>query len=703
MACLAPLAWSRTIRRAGRLSGRVGPGVQKLSALLPPLRLATLLAIGFAVLLPPAVGKAADARLSEADLATYRLAFTEAADRDWAAARAIAARAREQLPAKVIEWLYLTADESGASFGQISNFIVANPDWPGQHLLAARADETTEFLPPDQASAWFRDHPPVSGAGIKKYAETLAATGVEARKLEALVRGAWVTRTFTPDHEKTFYRQFRHLLTKQDHIDRLERLLWNGHAYAAGRMLDKVSPGLRRLAKARIKLRQRARGVDAAIQRVPSALRRHPGLLFERLRWRVKKDRYEDARKILDAAPGDMVRPDLWWRERRILARYSLRQGDITDAYRYASAHGLTSGAKFAEAEWLSGWIALRFLGDAQVAFNHFTRMYEAVTYPISRARGAYWIGRAADALGQDEAARVWHGRAAQFGTTFYGQIAASHVAANVTAGIADAYAAAPVVTADARARFNGRELVRVTRDLAAIGVRDQLRPFVMRLMTLARSPEDMALVGALALEVGAPRLAIAVGKRAIRNGLLLPEPGYPTVRLPNMPPAAGVETALIYALIRQESAYDPSAISRAGARGLMQLMPATAKMTARQISVPYSRGKLITDPDYNVLIGSSHLADLLREFRGSYVLSLVAYNAGSHRARRWIREFGDPRDMAVDTIDWIEQIPFTETRNYVQRVLENLRMYRHRGGVGTEISVKDDLQRHDRALAADG
>jgi soluble lytic murein transglycosylase len=374
---------------------------------------------------------------------------------------------------------------------------------------------------------------------------------------------------------------------------------------------------------------------------------------------------------MLRAFPeANKVNPGRWWQERSILARRALMRGSITDAYRLAAKNGLKQGSDLLDAEWLAGWIALRFLKDDNVAYDHFTKLYREAKMPISKARGAYWSGRAAEAMKDEERARFWFKTAYGFPTTYYGQLASAKLPRTElnTALIA------PKLDPKGEGAFNANEIVRAVRVIDAAGMTDLLRPFIRQLTDSGRSPDFLTRAALLATETGKPDLAIFASKRAEAEGVSVVKAGYPILSGKHM---ASVEEPLVHAVIRQESAFNATAVSRAGALGLMQLMPGTAKVMAKRNDVTFVREKLTQDPDYNLKLGQSYLSDLIADFDGSYILAIAAYNAGPARVREWMREYGDPRDSAVDVIDWIEMVPYAETRNYIQRVLESLHVYR--------------------------
>jgi soluble lytic murein transglycosylase len=630
---------------------------------------------------------AAAAPLSKQDEQLYRQAFSAVDDGKWSYARAVAAKAKDPMLAKAIAWFEMSQPDSDASFEDRATFSEANPDWPEGDTFRQHAEESMDDSTRDLAViAWFGTHEPVTAHGMVRYGEALERTG-NAAKAQQVLRQAWVEGNFPLSEERTFLARHKGVLRQEDHLARLDRLLWDGRFDAAHRMLGRVDRGHQALAEARRRLREMEGAVDWALRRVPKELEKDPGLQYDRLRWRRRKDMNEAALEILEHPPADLFRPEMWWTERAVIARRELALGNISLAYRLASRHGLTEGSALPEAEWLAGWIALRFLQEPATAFNHFKQAFDASRYPVSRARGAYWAGRAAELMKDKPGlSQEWYGRAAAYITTYHGQLAASRLDGKKGIDLP----ADPQPSADDAARFEGRELVTVVRQLGQIGEEARVRPFILHLLELAKEPGEVALIGQLALDANRPDVAVTVAKRAVRTGVVLVGTGYP---VPHPPDGDDPEAALLLAMMRQESAFDTLAESSAGARGLMQLMPATAKQMARNLGVDFSHKRLHSDPEYNLKLGAAYLADLLRRFDGSYVLAIAAYNAGPARLRGWMKDNGDPRSREVDAIDWVEMIPFTETRDYVQRVLENLQVYRHRLGKTTVAqSLEDDL-----------
>lgn len=617
----------------------------------------------------PAAADAPSGRLSAKDVKIYTEAFTAADRGDWRWVRRLTSRAGNRLPAKALRWMELGQPGNGASFARIAAFLSENPHWPRRKLLRRRAEEAiTNATSAETLIAWFDENPPIGIDGLVARAEALLEAGDMDSAMAAL-KTAWIDGNFTRRKEYRFMRRHRRLFTRDDHMARLDRLLWGGKYRQALRMMRRIDKSYRPVALARIKLRLYRGGVDQAIARVPKSMRSDPGFLYERLRWRRRKRRDLDALEILNDPPDDLVHPERWWVERAHIARRILGRGMTKEAYDIAQDHGLKPGLAFAEAEWMSGWIALRFLNRAETAAVHFKRLFEAVTTPISRARGAYWSGRAAEALGKANEAKRWYDRASSYDGTFYGQLAA-HRSENRHR---------PHLTPEPRptgtdiASFNRNELVRLVLLLAELKQHDRMRPYIERLADTARTPGRLALAARLAGVAGRTDLAVKVARRAYRRNIPLMTVGFPVIQFPR----AETEMALSLAVTRQESSFRVSARSHAGATGMMQIMPATARAVSRAIKERYSRSRLRNDPAYNIRLGQAYLGILLEQYQGSYVLTLAGYNAGPKSVNRWLRRIGDPRIQEVDVIDWIEMIPYSETRNYVQRVLENLHVYR--------------------------
>jgi peptidoglycan lytic transglycosylase len=648
------------------------------------LRLVLVTVVGVAVL--PSRGGAQD--LTAAQRQAALAALTAAESGEWSQAFARAEQVKDPLPLKMVRWLEYTHGNTAARFAEIAAFIENNPDWPYQKTLYRRAEDALQFESDEIASAWFKRHPAVSAAGKVREAEIMLNRGQRGRATAAL-RAAWIGGNFTPLEERGFWSRHGGQMRAEDNRKRLDRLLWDKQIEAARRMLPRVATDYRALGEARIALATGARYPEKLVAQVPAPLRSDSGLVFAQLRWDRKKDMVDAAARILLAQSGDPVHPAAWWAERQLIARRVLAAGNAAEAYKIVEQHGKLEGAAFSEAEFLSGYIALRYLKKPDLAFDDFSHILARVSSPSAKARAAYWGGRAAAAEGKADLATKWFAAGAEHMTTFYGQLAAHHLGSDAPPHPIPE----PRPTADQSARFNAQELVRAARLLLEAGGRDHYaKAFLMRMAEKAKTPLDYAMLANLAEEHGRIDLAIAVARRAGHAGMPLMVHGYPVTALPK---GGTTERPLLLAIVRQESGFETDAVSRAGARGLMQLMPATAASIASKMQLPYSTERLTADGIYNVLLGRTYLETLLDDFGGSYALAIAAYNAGPGRVRQWLHEFGDPRGHGIDMVDWIEMIPFTETRTYVQRVLENLQIYRMQSGnEATAFSLVSDLAR---------
>jgi soluble lytic murein transglycosylase len=626
--------------------------------------------------------------LSRDDIKLYTNAFAAARKGDHQYAARLAKGAKDPLPRKVLTWMRLADERTDPSFAEIVTFLKANAEWPGLTALRRRAERLMPAdLPNAQVHAYFTAFPPLSIDGVIREAKQRASTGPAAEAV-AYAREAWVKRDFAKAEEATFLREFGNALRPEDHRARMDRLAWDGDDDDILRIEARVDRDFANLIQARRRLARLEGGVDSAINRLPPALRTDPALTFERLRWHRRKGNDDAMMELLAHQPADAPRLNLWWQERQILVRRLMDRGAWQQAYNLAAAHGQREGLGLSEAEWLSGWIALRKLNKPLEAFQHFDRLYRGVSMPISLSRGAYWAGRAAEAAQDQRIAAQWYEAAAVYPTTYYGQLAAARLNSEKPLILP----ADPSVSAGERSQFEKAEMTRLVRRLNDIGDDDLTRQFLARMSFLADTATDYVLVAQLARSLGHVQVSVEIARQAVADQVQLVDAGYPV--LPYS--ITAVEAPLAHAITRQESNFDRKAISRSNARGLMQLLPGTAKETAGKLGIPFDTGRLTRDGGYNVTLGSSYLGRMVNGFDGSYVLAIAAYNGGPGRVRQWLNTLGDPRTPDVDVIDWIESIPLSETRNYVQRVLENLQVYRARmsGNATVALSLARDLAR---------
>ena len=654
--------------------------------------LAALVTAAALVLSAPASGQEFEvAPLSAGDVVTYRAAFLAMNADAWDTALATASQAEDPVLAKVIQGLNLARDEAQPPFTELVGFIIANPDWPNLSDLRRAAErQMPEDLPPAFAAAWFADYPPLTFDAVMRYADALDALD-RNEKLRELVNDRWTSIRVTADQQGEFLARFGDLLAPGAHEARLEALLWANRATEAQRVIPMVNRGLGTLAQARIRLASRRRsGVDRAVAAVPDSLADDGGLIYERVRWRRRADLTDGAIELLARQPDNPTNLRRWWTERNILVRRLFADERYQDAYNLVAAHKQQEGIPFAQAEWLAGWLALRFNGRPDLALEHFRRLFDSVTTPISLARGAYWVGRSYEAMSDQANATNWYRLAALYDTTFYGQLSAGKLNQPTVAQLPQE-PDIPVEVAEAFAVAEQTRIVLALDQIEEIALSDR---FLRSMSRGARDdPVRLALTTRLAAEIERRHIAVRNAKRAVSIGPPLIQASYPIVEFPRASPVP--ENALLLALIRQESEFRVDAVSRSGARGLMQLMPATARRMSSALGLPHSLRRLTADPDHNVQLGSEYLGRMLQRFDGSYILAIASYNAGPTNVERWIEQWGDPRLPGADVIDWIESMPFYETRNYVQRVLENTQVYRLRRGEQPTIgTLERDLTR---------
>jgi soluble lytic murein transglycosylase len=632
------------------------------------------------------------------EMARLREAIAAAESGRWDEVRRQRDIGGDPLVRNLIAWRFASDTRSPASFNELRDALVQLDGWPSRDTIRRRAEQMLleSGLSAGERIAFLRSNgAPLSGDGQMGLALALAELGQRGDAV-AIAREAWRERNLNPRAEAAALAAFDRDFTRQDHADRVDRLLWRDQRGDAMRLLPRLSPEDRLLADARIALQQRrSKGLQALVNAVPASRRNDPGFLWDRARYTRRAGRPEDALPVIarvradDAAPS--VREELF-EERRLYISRSLRGGDRQQAYRLAADHGLSQGEAFADGEWLAGWISLRFLSNPGQALEHFSRLDANVRTPVSRARALYWRAQAERALGRGAEADRSLDAAAQLDFTYYGQLAAQQRNPAALISLGDPPAIDPI----ARVAFENRELVRALRLLAEVGDQRDFESIAFFLDDQLTTQAEHEMLAAIAREQNYPRTAVRSAKAGMRRGIVAQEAAYPTMPLPADARQSGrPEAALIHAITRQESEFDPRAVSPVGARGLMQLMPATAQATARRHGFVYDRARLMDDPNYNISLGAAHLQDLLSEFNGSYIMTIAAYNAGSSRPRQWMEDWGDPRTGAIDPVDWVELIPFAETRNYVMRVMENLQVYRHRlNRTPTRITLKEDLRR---------
>ncbi|MBU6297495.1 MAG: lytic transglycosylase domain-containing protein [Alphaproteobacteria bacterium] len=630
--------------------------------------------------------------LSPADHELYTKAF-DAADRgDWQMARRLASQGHDAMASRLVQWRYLLDRNSGVSFAEIDTFLKANPDWPLRSTLQVRAEQAVDpATSPAAVIAWFGGRNPISGLGKIRLGDAMIAAG-RLTQGRALVRQGWVEGSFQRDQELAIVQKDGAYFTPETDRDRLDSLLWRGDIDGAQRQMARVDDTTQRLAKARIALSMNPQKASKIVSELSADLASNPVLLFDRARAARIMGDDDEAEALLMRAPLKTLtklHPSRVWPEINADARQALQDGKSRLAYDLVSDTDLTSDLPFAESQFMSGWIALRFLKEPHTALIHFKKLEDGVSRPISLARAHYWQGRAYEQLGDDADAWQQYRAAATDPETFYGQIALARIEAQPVLHIRSTAADDPP-----RSVFERDDLVRAMRVLADLGSQNFLRYFAERYQTLHPGAGAVRQLAQTVTDMGFRDVALRIAKMAGYDGIVLPSYAYPVIDIPRYRgPGNAPETALVLGLIRQETEFDAESISSAGARGLMQVMPSAARRNSRLAGLPYRPNKLISDIDYNMQLGMTEFSGYLDDWGNSLILAAAAYNAGPTNARKWLAAFGDPRSPNVDPIDWIEQIPFSETRNYVQRVIENTEVYRSRlAGHDQPLRILADL-----------
>lgn len=615
--------------------------------------------------------------LSDADAAIFREAVKDATRGRWSEVVNAQGQLSDPYARDALRWLRATRD-SNAPLSELTYVVHNLTDWPRMTTVRARAEEKLLDNPVGITDIieWFRGYDPVSGEGRLALAKAYFDRGDTAMGTKWL-KLAWTEAQLDRDRQRSVFKAYGKYLTPEDHAARADYLVWQGTRYfpSAQALLGLMPKDDKQLINARMLLRTNGRGMNEAVDAVPERLQGDAGFAYERAYWRRKRKSKEYAMPVLrkiDTPPATERGQDRLWDERRLMAYWALQEKRYLDVYKLTLNHGMTRGGGFASAEFIGGWTALTKLNQPEQAMVHFTTLREGVGMPVSLARAAYWQGRAAEALGRD--ATGYYIDAAQHVNTFYGQLAADKLSPSGAT-----LTLPPEPNTDfARAKFTSDPRVQAARLFAEAGSETYFTQLSFFLDDEFETPEELALLAQLARDFGYMRPSIRAAKQASRLETMLTETGYPRV-----PAVEGIsddfEKPFVYAIARQESEFNVSAVSHASAYGLMQMINSTARSTARRHRIPYDRARMTSDMSYSANLGAHHLHDLLEDFDGSYIMAAAAYNAGSSRVHRWNRQFGDPRKGEIDAIDWLESIPFSETRNYVQRIMENMQVYRAR------------------------
>nr|WP_249128738.1 transglycosylase SLT domain-containing protein [Bradyrhizobium lablabi] len=604
----------------------------------------------------------------------------------------LAAGIEDPVAKKLAEWLVLRSENNNVTVERYRAFLAQNPSWPSQTFLRRRLEAALwdDRREDGAVWAWFENQSPISAKGRLSLAKAMIARGDRANA-ERLVREAWRNDGMSEETESNVLDMFGALLTAGDHKARMDTLLYGTENEAAGmRAAKRLGAGHLALAKARIAANRKGGNLKALLDAVPHELHSDPGYTFARIQMLRRDEKFSEAAQLMMSAPKDPNRLhnlDEWWIERRLLARKMIDSNEFRTAYLIARDAALPSRDIYkTEQEFTAGWIALRFLNDPAVAAQHFARIGVGSVNPTALARAGYWQGRAAEAAGRAQEARAAYLRAAEQSTSYYGQLARAKL------GL-------PQLDINGAPSGRGRnverlEIVRAVQLLYELDEGEYAIP-ILADMGENGDPDALVGLGEVTGRHGDARGMLLLGKAALNRGLPFDFYAYPVNGIPSFRSIGPeVERSIVYAIARQESAFNPSVVSPAQAYGLMQVTPDAARYVCKRHGATYDLARLKTDPVYNAALGAAELGGLLEDYRGSYIMTFAAYNAGRGSVKKWIERYGDPRDPKVDAVDWVELIPFSETRNYVQRIMENLQVYRARFGGGTRLQIEADLRR---------
>ena len=616
---------------------------------------------------------------SKKDFNLAKKAVSEMKKAKWSNSLITAKKAKDKSIYNFIQWRHLLTSGNKASYYEYTDFIEKNANYPRISRIKYLAEHklSTDSISPKKIIDWFDGSDPLSGFGKMILGESLILTGDIESGID-LIKGGWITAKLTKSELRFYRKKFKKFLNAEDYIKRADYLAWNNKYWDLQRLLRYLPKDYELLYTARQLLMSKSYGVDNAISKVPSKFKNDAGLNYDRLKWRRKRGRIDDSVQILLKIKNTrdyLVRPDKWWKEREIISRSLIYKKKYELAYKISSNHALTEGPEFAAAEWMSGWIALSFLEDPLLAKDHFEKFYNNVGYPISTARGAYWLGRTYKKLENNELSLKWFTEASNYLTTYYGQLAFLELNPNKEFELSKDQE----VKEQYRDLFFKNEIVKVVYLLDELD-EDKYTKHMLRHLANDNIDEGSEILAAeLATRIDRFDFAIQISKIASYEKRFHNKYNYPIISTPKYINGRKIpESAFILSLIRQESEFDLSANSHAGAKGLMQLMPYTAKLVAKQAKLPYSKSRLTSDPEYNINLGSHYISGLILEYDGTYPFAIAAYNAGPNRVKYWKKINKNPQKNQINFVDWIELIKFKETRNYVQRVLENYNVYRY-------------------------
>lgn len=569
-----------------------------------------------------------------------------------------------------LNWYSLYHSNSKARFEDYNDFLSQDLIWPNQSLFKVRVESNLSHkLSNDDIHFWFIKNPPKTRSGLDLFVKILLKKN-DTEKIKKIVQDYWIKHNFKRKEQKSFLKKYRKYLSFKSHQQRADRLLWENKKRQAQRMLQFLGKDYKKVVQARLKLSGRHKNVQSDVNRIPGKYLQDEGVLYDRLKWRRHKKLYDGAIQILLNPPSAILHDKKWWKERDFFIRHYIAKKNYKLAYKLVNSHRQKKGLGLAEAEFLGGWLSLRYLNDAEQALGHFSKFFQSVKTPISKAKAAYWIARTYKQKDNKKEAENWYHISSQWPTTFYGQLSSYSLDSQKPLEFKSNVS----FSLEELKQYRKKSFVQILYMLSKINEKKLFDKFYYHLLNSIKSSHEYEMLATIVQELNRKDLVVWTSRIASLNHVFLLKHGYPI--LDDNYFVEGTNTYLVHGLIRQESGFNQHAVSRAGALGYMQLMPKTARYLSKKLKIPFRKSK-ITDKEYNLKLGSYYIKRQIDRNKGSLILALISYNAGPSRVDHWISKFGDPRQSSVDVIDWIEKVPFSETRGYIHRVLENAQIYK--------------------------
>ncbi len=637
-------------------------------------------------------------KYSEKDIKTFNKAYTMLRKRRYTKAKPIIKSIKDPIMKKSLKWYLYKSNPNDLSFAKLEKYWTQNPDWPSLGNLKYAAEAKLISASNKKVKKYLSKYEPVSSAGLLAQARVLTADG-KKEEAQKIIRKIWREESLSREIDKIIIKKHNKLITNEDRHHRAQRYLYEkgkksvASALYVARPLDKAT---KKLLDIQILGVRRSRATTKKILKLSKEDKLKPNMIYTRVKYLRKKKKYAEAWKLVLQAPADPVKlasPKKWWREKRNLILAAMDKKKYQIAYDIAKNHGQSSVNQINDGEFLAGWIALRYLKKPKEAHKHFTNLSKTADGPRSRSKSWYWLGRTSLELRDEAQATEYFKKGAKYFNTFYGQLSKQSLNPD------DQQIVIPAPhkpTIDDMRRFRKRDALKVVV-LAHQAKQNVLAArFLAALRYAIKEPGELTLLAEFIKKLDHNQQLVRLGKLAMFKGFDHAKYAYPIHAMPKVVPLRGApEKAFPLAIARQESEFNTKIQSHVGARGLMQVMPATAKLIARQYKLKYSKKKLTEDPSYNVRLGTAYISDRLRDFGGSYIKTIAGYNAGPGRVLQWTKRFGNPSSKNIDPIDWIERIPFTETRNYVKKVLANMQVYRSLlGNENKALQLRKDLYR---------